>query len=256
MNQWDKLAHILSAPETIEQISPGYAENTLNAWPSVLNIIEKEFKAPEKLKALDIGCGAGHFLNKLRALGFGVTGLDISEVMGDLAKQRLSKKVALFAGGLDSIQSPRVYDLVTSVMVFHFIEDIEAMLSRIDYVLKPFGLLVFAVFNPLFIADQLGKDSVFKQFDSMEKPGRGTMELAEGVGIPLFTRSIAEYTRMLQNVGYQRVAMDCPPFTEDFCEDYSLDYPSLNPELLIMGFRKMALASFSSNKTSNYGLRF
>lgn len=252
MDPWNKLTHIFSDPGGIDRVPPGCADNILIAWPSMLHMIQEAFKELRGLKALDIGCGAGYFCNKLRSLGLEVTGVDTSEAMINIAGQHLPQDITLIAGGLDSIQSAEAYELVTAVMVFQFIEDIEGMLTRVDYVLKPFGLLVFAVFNPLFVASRIDKGSIFKDFDSTEKPRRGIMELSEGVRIPVFTRSAAEYTKLLENMGYQRTALDCPPFTEDFCENYPMDYPSVDPEFLILGFRKMTFGNIVSARERNY----
>jgi 2-polyprenyl-3-methyl-5-hydroxy-6-metoxy-1,4-benzoquinol methylase len=92
-----------------------------------------------KNKLLDIGCGAGMFLEEARARGWGVHGTEFGEGPLALARSR----------GLDVVQAPirletfpaDSFDVVTAFEVFEHVRDPSHEVAVIANVLRPGGLL-------------------------------------------------------------------------------------------------------------------
>lgn len=102
--------------------------------------------------ALDFGCGAGRSTRFLRALGFDVTGVDISEAM--LAKAReidASGDYRLVRDESLHELSGTTYDLVLSVFTFDNIPTLShksAVLRSLKGLLRPDGRIVSLVSTP------------------------------------------------------------------------------------------------------------
>ena len=80
---------------------------------------------------LEIGCGAGHFLEMFHDGGFDVTGLDKSEPMLEKAKERMEHRATLRIG--DATQLPfddGEFDYVAIVTALECMEDPEAALKE------------------------------------------------------------------------------------------------------------------------------
>ena len=97
-------------------------------------------------QALDVGCGCeGRFLKTLMSRGFHCTGLDISEEMISLAKERYPE--ASFAiGDICAWRLPQSYDVITAWdSLFHLpLESHESVLRKLCEGLSPKGVLLFS----------------------------------------------------------------------------------------------------------------
>jgi len=116
--------------------------------------ILKGLTVPLKGKALDIGCGSGAYLEKLLAMGFEVTGVDISPVMLAASRKRLgidsndSNRIHLKLGDIERLPLPDgEFDLVICIGVLGYLFDDEHAQSEIRRVLKPGGYLVLILSN-------------------------------------------------------------------------------------------------------------
>ena len=105
------------------------------------------------MEVLDFGCGTGLVSLPWAGQVKTLTGLDPSPAMLEVFMEKASRQ------GLSNVQTlevdpgqdedfPGQYDLVLSSMVFHHIEDVEALLERLLGVLKPGGRLVVADLDP------------------------------------------------------------------------------------------------------------
>ena len=238
MNLWDKMAGIFGEDKGREEIPKGIADNVLIAFPPMIELIRKNFPIMKGLWALDFGCGSGRFSKKLHELGFWVTGLDISSEMISAARHYLPQEVKLITGSTDQIPEGRTFDLVAASMVFQFIREIDISLRAIDRLMKPTGILIFSVFNPPFVANLLKAGMLFKNFNSVNFPTRGLMELVKGTRIPVYLRRAEEYSGLLTCLGYEKIFEAAPPFTEEFLAKYPVPFPTRDPEFLILGFQK------------------
>jgi len=236
MNNWDTLSTKFNVHKKEEEIDPEAADNILLAWPPIVSLITQHFNSSknQNLIALDYGCGTGGFANKLNSLGFVVTGADESEGMLQLARQSVDKNITLLNS--KDIPHDSHYDLISGIMVFQFVEDIEEAFKQLVARLNKGGLIVFAVFNPRFISTCLQAQVLFSHFDSLENPKVGLMDFSKDIHIPTYIRTAAEYDKLMKELGLTKLLEIYPPFTEEFLKQYAWDLPANEPEYLILGY--------------------
>src|SRR5210317_1390195 len=129
-------------------ISARYAASPISDRKAYETKIEK-IKAclsPEDV-VLDIGCGTGTQCGDLAGSVKQVTGIDISSKLLVIAEQRKAErkldnvefiKTSLF----DERFKPGSFDVVMAFYVLHLFEDIDAVLQRVNELLKPGGLFI------------------------------------------------------------------------------------------------------------------
>lgn len=97
--------------------------------------------------ALDIGCGcSGRFLDRLMTYGFQVEGIDISEKMIALARQR-HPNVTFYHADICQWILPRKYDFVLAWdSIWHVpLEEQEPLMQKICAGLTPNGVFLFSM---------------------------------------------------------------------------------------------------------------
>lgn len=133
------------AYELYAKVEPllGIEEATLALHQSYLHYVD-EF-APQTL--LDVGCGQGDFLERIKAMGVHGVGIDLSQTMIDKAQKKgLSvscKAIADTAGSFDMITS--IFD----VLNFLTLTELKAFFQDVERLLKPEGYFL-ADINTLF----------------------------------------------------------------------------------------------------------
>jgi ubiquinone/menaquinone biosynthesis C-methylase UbiE len=115
-------------------------------------------------KALEIGCGTGHWTSFFSEFGFNITAIDISEKMIQEAKTKKIKGVEFKqANVLDLPFEAGAFDHVFTIATLEFIEDRDSVMQEIKRVLKRGGSLLAGCLNQ---NSELGKnkekDPVFK----------------------------------------------------------------------------------------------
>ncbi|HIJ90808.1 MAG: class I SAM-dependent methyltransferase [Desulfobulbaceae bacterium] len=233
MNQWNQLVDIFCCKCHEDTIPECAADNICIAWPSIIKCINVFLENQTRLKALDFGCGGGLFCKKLHEMGFEVTGYDESEELIKAAHGNTPQEVVITNSSTLATTRGK-YDLITSIMVFQFIADIDATIKKIVSLLKPNGLLVYAVFNPTFIEEN-SNNHVFTGFTNNRS---GYMELQKGIKIPVYNRSESEYRHIFDKFDYEEAYLDLPEFTEEFLEKYQMPFSTTHSEYLIQAFRK------------------
>jgi len=98
-------------------------------------------------RVLDVGCGAGEFLNDVRRdFGCEVSGLDLSEGSKQAAKEGFG--IDVFCGALEQAPwAPSTFDLVTSWWSLEHMPDPERSIAKMGELLKEGGQLLIAVPN-------------------------------------------------------------------------------------------------------------
>jgi SAM-dependent methyltransferase len=97
---------------------------------------------------LDIGCGVGTFLRIVAAQGARPSGLDASEALLELARQRVPD-ADLRLGNMEALPYENdTFDLVTGFNSFFFANDIVAALREAGRVAKPGAPVVIQVWGP------------------------------------------------------------------------------------------------------------
>jgi SAM-dependent methyltransferase len=99
-------------------------------------------------RVLDIGCGVGSFLRLVAARGARPFGLDASEALLELARQRLPD-ADLRVGDMEALPyDDDTFDLVCGFNAFFFANDIVAALRDAGRVAKPGAPVVIQVWGP------------------------------------------------------------------------------------------------------------
>jgi SAM-dependent methyltransferase len=121
---------------------------------------------------LEIGCGTGRILIPTARAGMGITGLDLSEPMMDVCRQRLEQEPDAVQARVELVLADmRDFDLkahfaLTTLPFRPFqhlttVEDQLACLATIHRHLKPKGRLILDLFNPSIhslVRDDLGQE--------------------------------------------------------------------------------------------------
>ena len=92
-------------------------------------------------KLLDIGCGTGLFVERYIGDGRNAVGLDISRKMIERARRRCRGCDYTVGTGEKIPFYDNTFDAVSSLLVFSYVRDPEAMLSEAYRVLKPGGAI-------------------------------------------------------------------------------------------------------------------
>jgi trans-aconitate methyltransferase len=147
-------------------------------------------KAGEQI--LDIGCGTGDLANQIAQSGAQVYGIDASLNMIVQAK---AKYPALQFSNEDATQLTfsNTFDAVFSNATLHWIKEPQKVLACLYNALKP---------NGRFVVEFGGKgnvktitDEILRQFQNLDKP----LTVDQ---FPWYFPSIAEYTTLLEQVGF------------------------------------------------------
>lgn len=101
-------------------------------------------RIPETASVLDIGCGRGAFLSKVRSPR--VTGIELNQSAAAFARTRGIEVVETLIGA-HAKERPNHYDVVTAFQVLEHIADPVPFLKSCIAALKPGGTLVIAVPN-------------------------------------------------------------------------------------------------------------
>jgi ubiquinone/menaquinone biosynthesis C-methylase UbiE len=102
--------------------------------------------------ALDLGCGAGHYLTELTDLGFNAVGADISNEMLLISSSKLSnlshEDKKLVCADCYNVPLPAKYfDLIICIGVLEYLDKETSALTEIKRLLKPDGNVIITVPN-------------------------------------------------------------------------------------------------------------
>ncbi len=119
-------------------------------------------------RILDAPCGYGRISNSLAALGYKVTGIDISDYFIDLAKKQSEQQglsVSYIVGNILDKKIPRKFDAVLNIFTsLGYLEDDEKnelFIKRLCQYTKRGGRLIIEIINPIALTkDYREKDSV------------------------------------------------------------------------------------------------
>lgn len=175
-------------------------------WPALRALLPQL----RGLRVLDLGCGFGWFCRWVRAAGaMQVLGIDVSENM--LARARADTDdpaIAYRRANLEAIDLPSgAFDLAFSSLAFHYLENLEGLLSQIHRALVPGGHLVFSAEHPIYTAprhpgwsnDASGR-KVWPVDSYLEEGPRTTDWLAKGVVKQ--HRTLGTYINILLRLGF------------------------------------------------------
>ena len=120
-----------------------YSRHRLEGW------LDRLLPEAAGRRLLDVGCGTGHHLARMRARGFEVDGVDGSTEMLARARQ-LNPGVELRQAEVDALPYPDAsFDVVICIEVFRYLPDERACAREMARVLKPGGVCLVTA-QPLF----------------------------------------------------------------------------------------------------------
>ena len=100
-------------------------------------------------KVLDLGCGDGHDLSKMKAFGAVIYGIDGSKEMVKLAREK-NPEGTIEIGRFDEIPfQDKTFDIVMSKWAIQTANFIEPIYGEIIRVLKPGGKLIYLACHPI-----------------------------------------------------------------------------------------------------------
>lgn len=124
-----------------------HAESTQSQYKQGLWALSKHKRNG---KLLDIGCGAGYFLQVAKCRGWSVSGIEFSDFAADLARKNVQSEV--YVGDLRSgMMEGCVFDVVTMWYVLEHVVDPQELLQESWKVMKEDGLLLVAVPNVKYL---------------------------------------------------------------------------------------------------------
>jgi SAM-dependent methyltransferase len=105
-------------------------------------------------RVLDLGCGFGwHCQYVIEHGARTVTGVDISEKMLTIAKEKTNKNISYICRAIEDISfNENSFDIVISSLAFHYIKSFEEIIKKVSQCLVHGGDLVFSVEHPVFTA--------------------------------------------------------------------------------------------------------
>lgn len=148
ISQWNSAAE----KYTEDQENSEYVESNKK-------IVMNRFNHFNGEKILDLGCGYGFFTDYFRSIGANAVGIDGSEKMIEIAKERYPMadfSVMDITKPLD-FENGR-FDMVFSNQVFMDVENIDFVFSECGRLLKIGGILYYSIVHPAFYDGRWLKD--------------------------------------------------------------------------------------------------
>lgn len=112
-------------------------------------------------RILDLGCGSGQLAHHLATRGAAeVVGIDVSERMLAMARTEYAHpRVTYSRSAIEHVTFPDArFDLVVSVLAFHYVDDYPGLMRRIAGWLTYGGTLVYSTEHPIYTGRVPGAD--------------------------------------------------------------------------------------------------
>ena len=140
INQWNNAA----LKYTEDQERSEYVEVNKREVKARFNHFDGE-------KILDLGCGYGFYTDYFRSIGAEVIGIDASEKMIEIARERYPRtEFSVMDITMPLSYESNAFDMVFSNQVFMDIENIEHIFAECKRILKPGGILYYSIVHPAF----------------------------------------------------------------------------------------------------------
>jgi SAM-dependent methyltransferase len=130
----------------------GHAEFALGAAPGIMEILDRN--GIHDGLVVDLGCGSGLWARELVDAGYKVLGIDISEAMIELSRNRVPE-AEFRVGSLFEVEIPRCQAITAVSEVLNYLFDagseergLGCLFRRVHGALVPGGVFVFDVLGP------------------------------------------------------------------------------------------------------------
>lgn len=164
-----------------------------------------------KKRVLDIGCGGGGFAAACLNQGAAkVDGIDVSKNMVELAQQTYTHpNLTFMQAAIEHVEfKSQSYDLITSSLALHYVQDFDAAVAKISYALAPQGIFLFSINHPIasanlsdddWLKDEQGNPQYLKVHRYHDEGKRQVNWLVGGV--TMYHRTLATIINTLINHG-------------------------------------------------------
>lgn len=106
-------------------------------------------------KILEVGCGLGYLTYALHKAGYDVTGIDISKVAINQAKERYEDNYICKDVGEHAQEAGAIYDVIIFTEVIEHIPNVKSFIASLISLLKPKGELVLTTPNRSCFANEI-----------------------------------------------------------------------------------------------------
>jgi ubiquinone/menaquinone biosynthesis C-methylase UbiE len=113
-------------------------------------------------RLLDVGCGAGVHIKKYKARGALVKGMDISETMIAMARERVPDVEFTIGKATELPYKNNSFDVVTASLIMDYVEDLDKAFREVHRVLKRDGVFYYSDMDPVADAREMYEDSMIK----------------------------------------------------------------------------------------------
>jgi SAM-dependent methyltransferase len=197
------------------------AYNALYERPAALALVG----AVTGLRVLDAGCGGGAHAAALIAGGATVTGIDKSQAMLAIARERLGREVSLIRADLEAPLefADQSFDIVLASLVLHYLRDWHPVLTEFKRILAPGGRLVISTHHPFMDHLLAGRTNYFETYefaDQWQKCGRT-------IHIKYWHRPLHAMTDALTGAGFSIDGIGEPQPLAEARELFPEDYETL-----------------------------
>lgn len=203
---WDKLVYGFTQTGITKDVwSPG-GDNFENVWPVLNHVIKQQasIKNNTKYRACDFGCGTGNFAQQLQNSNFSTFACDISPKMIDYARTATSDEIVYEVGNVDSVQKKLPFDLITAIMVFQFVDDVENTIRILAESLNEDGILFFAIHHIDYAYECFQYNVKFRDLIKTKETLCGQILIGDS-WIDTYIRSPDWYDNFLSKCGLDRV---------------------------------------------------
>ncbi|MGF1636669.1 MAG: class I SAM-dependent methyltransferase [Cyclobacteriaceae bacterium] len=131
------------------EIAPTKDYNAYYDRPAILSLLDPI----EGKEILDAGCGPGIYSDLLTNMGAHIIGIDISENMIKLAKEKNGLRCDFIIANLEeplNIFENEKFDGIVSALAISYVEDLNPLFSEFHRILKPGGWIVFSTEHPFW----------------------------------------------------------------------------------------------------------
>jgi len=187
----------------------------------------------KNLQLLDVGCGPGIHIKEYEKRGAKCFGIDFSEKMIKLAKERCSNS-KFTVGNVSKLDfQDNSFDIITASLVLDHIKNLSNAINEIRRMLKKEGLLIFSVPHP--IGNLFGDPD--KENNNLEENYFNKKEIylnIAGTGKIFidYLRTIEDYINLLISKGFELLE-----FVENKPKkEWKTKYPNLNELYFRMPF--------------------
>ncbi len=182
--------------------SENFWNNYLEA-PALLKLVGHDLTGK---KILDLGCGSGASTARLAKLGGDVTGIDISEELLKLAREKYPK-IEFVSGDIENLQfNQNSFDIVTASLVVHYLQDLSKLFKSVRKVLRNNGSFIFSMNHPMLSSHEkkyINEEKVYVLKPYFNKNKFSWTMVNKEMVMECFHHTFADVTNNLIDAGFQ-----------------------------------------------------